>query len=156
MVLECCLLSPDMPHAFCNSSLRGEFVVWPRRSRLKLPDARADGPDLHQAVCGTATWRRLSVAFYSRVDRDPLLRPLFPGKTHCAIKELTAFPAQLFGRPSDDTQRRWWARCADEGLVFVALELALAVWSVRNALGARKAIKADFFWSSDAVLGERC
>ena len=49
------------------------------------------------------------MAFYSRVDRDPRIRPLFSGKTlHCAIEELTAFLAQLFGGPSDDTQRRWW------------------------------------------------
>ncbi len=65
--------------------------------------------DLHQAAGGTETWRRLSVAFYSRVDRDPRLRPFFPGKTlHCAMEELTAFLAQLFGGPGGDTQRRWW------------------------------------------------
>jgi hypothetical protein len=56
-----------------------------------VPHTRFEGLDLHQAIGGTATWRRLAVAFYSHVDRDPLLRPLFPGKTlHCAIEELTA------------------------------------------------------------------
>src|SRR5439155_21865199 len=50
------------------------------------PHARVDCPDLHQAIGGTAAWGRLAVAFYSGVDRYPLLRPLFPGKTHhCAI-----------------------------------------------------------------------
>ncbi len=34
----------------------------------------AEKLSVHQAVGGTATWRRLAVAFYSRVDRNPLLR----------------------------------------------------------------------------------
>jgi hemoglobin len=51
----------------------------------------------------------LSEAFYARVKRDPVLRPLFPGKTlHCAIEELSAFLVQHFGGPNEDTQRRWW------------------------------------------------
>jgi truncated hemoglobin YjbI len=66
-------------------------------------------PDLHQAVGGTEGWRRLATAFYARVDRDPRIRHLFPGKTlRCAIEELTAFLVQLFGGPGEDTQRRWW------------------------------------------------
>lgn len=68
-----------------------------------------DPPCLHQAIGGTESWRRLSEAFYGRVAHDPRIRHLFPGKTfHCAIEELTAFLAQLFGGPSGDTQRRWW------------------------------------------------
>lgn len=65
--------------------------------------------NVHEAAGGTAAWRKLSVAFYARVQQDPLLRPLFPGKTlHCAIEEFTAFLVQLFGGPTEDTGRRWW------------------------------------------------
>lgn len=66
-------------------------------------------PDLHQAAGGTEKWRQLSTAFYSRVERDPRIRRLFPG-THfrCAIEELTAFLTQFFGGPGSDTQFRWW------------------------------------------------
>jgi len=68
-----------------------------------------DQPGLHDAIGGTPAWRKLSAAFYSRVERDPVLRPLFPGKTlHCAIEEFTAFLVQFFGGPAGDTQRRWW------------------------------------------------
>jgi hypothetical protein len=35
-----------------------------------VPQTRVDSLDLQQAVGGTAAWRRLAVAFYSRVDRD--------------------------------------------------------------------------------------
>jgi truncated hemoglobin YjbI len=87
------------------------------------------GIDLHQAAGGTETWRRLSVAFYSRVGRDPRLRPLFPGETlHCAIEELTAFLAQLFGGPSGDTQRRWWLSLRESHQRFQIRREERAAW----------------------------
>jgi truncated hemoglobin YjbI len=65
--------------------------------------------NLYETLGGTAACRRLAVAFYGRVERDPILRPLFPGKTFkCAIEEFTAFLAQFLGGPSEDSQRRWW------------------------------------------------
>ncbi|MCC7155872.1 MAG: ankyrin repeat domain-containing protein [Bryobacterales bacterium] len=66
-------------------------------------------PLLRDGLASSADWRRLATAFYARVGRDPLLRPLFPGKTfHCAIEELAAFLTQIFGGPSGEVQRRWW------------------------------------------------
>ena len=63
---------------------------------------------LYQAIGGTVACRRLSEAFYARVKRDPVLRPLFPGKTlKCAIEEFAAFLVQFLGGPSEDSQRRW-------------------------------------------------
>ena len=44
------------------------------------PKAIMDGFHLYQAIGGTATCRKLSAAFYARVERDPVLRPLFPGE----------------------------------------------------------------------------
>src|SRR5260370_25539890 len=50
--------------------------------------ARTPNPNLYEALGGKSACRRLAVAFYARVARDPLLRPLFPGKTFtCAIEE---------------------------------------------------------------------
>jgi truncated hemoglobin YjbI len=96
---------------------------------VAVPHAGLDGSDLHQAIGGTATWRRLAVAFYSRVDRDPLLRPLFPGMTlHCAIEEFTAFLAQLFEGPSEDTQRRWWLSLRESHLRFRIRRNERAAW----------------------------
>jgi hemoglobin len=93
------------------------------------PRAGVDGLDLHRAIGGTAAWRRLAVAFYSRVDRDPLLRPLFSGKTlHCAIEEFTAFLVQLFGGPSGDTQRRWWLSLRESHLRFRIGHKERAAW----------------------------
>ncbi len=66
-------------------------------------------PNLYEAVGGREVCRRLSVAFYARVESNPLLRPLFPGKSFtCAIEEFAAFLAQFLGGPGEDMQRRWW------------------------------------------------
>jgi len=65
--------------------------------------------DLFHAIGGAATCRRLSLCFYARVQRDPVLRPLFPGKKlTCAIEEFSAFLVQFLGGPAEDSQRRWW------------------------------------------------
>ncbi len=57
---------------------------------------------------GTATCYRLAEAFYGKVDKDPILRLFFPGKSlHCAIEELSAFLVQFLGGPDTDSQRRW-------------------------------------------------
>jgi truncated hemoglobin YjbI len=74
---------------------------------------------LYQAIGGTVTCRTLSEVFYARVARDPVLRPLFPGKTlKCAIEEFTAFLVQFLGGPSDDAQRRWWLSLRESHLRF--------------------------------------
>jgi truncated hemoglobin YjbI len=76
-------------------------------------------PDLYQAVGGRAACRKLSTVFYSRVKQDPLLRPLFPGKTlKCATEEFAAFLAQFLGGPSEDAQRRWWLSLRESHLRF--------------------------------------
>src|ERR1700758_3237982 len=77
------------------------------------------GNDLYQAIGGAAACRKLSLAFYTRVDRDPLLRPLFRGKTlKCAIEEFAAFLAQFLSGPAEDAQRRWWVSLRESHLRF--------------------------------------
>jgi hemoglobin len=64
-------------------------------------------PTLFDAIGGTRTCRKLSKAFYARVERDPLLRPLFPGTSlQSTIEEFAAFLVQFLGGPSADSQRR--------------------------------------------------
>ncbi len=78
-----------------------------------------DGFDLYQTIGGAAICRELSEAFYARVARDPVLGPLFPGKTlRCAIEEFTAFLAQFLGGPPEDAQRRWWLSLRQSHLRF--------------------------------------
>jgi hemoglobin len=75
--------------------------------------------NLYQAIGGTLTCNKLSSAFYARVERDPVLRPLFPGTTlTCAIEEFAAFLVQFLGGPTEDTQRRWWVSLRESHLRF--------------------------------------
>src|SRR5216684_3951951 len=81
--------------------------------------ATMHGSNLYEVMGGREGCRRLSVAFYARVERDPLLRPLFPGTTFtCAIEAFAAFLAQFLGGPSEDAQRRWWLSLRESHLRF--------------------------------------
>ncbi len=64
---------------------------------------------LLETLGGEPACLRLSKAFYARVARDPILRPLFPGKTlRCATEEFAAFLIQFLGGDENQTQHRWW------------------------------------------------
>jgi truncated hemoglobin YjbI len=79
----------------------------------------AYGRGLYRAIGGTPACRKLSEVFYARVARDPVLRPLFPGKTlTCAIEAFAAFLVQFLGGPSEDAQRRWWLSLRESHLRF--------------------------------------
>src|SRR5712671_2335528 len=74
---------------------------------------------MYQVIGGADGCRKLSVAFYTRVKREPVLRPLFPGKTlTCAIEEFTAFLSQFLGGPTEHSQRRWWLSLRESHLRF--------------------------------------
>ncbi len=60
------------------------------------------------AIGGEEGCRRLSAGFYKRVARDPVLKPLFPGKSlRCATEEFAAFLIQFLGGDEEQTQFRW-------------------------------------------------
>ncbi|MBZ5607072.1 MAG: ankyrin repeat domain-containing protein [Acidobacteriia bacterium] len=64
---------------------------------------------LLEALGGEAGCKQLSVEFYGRVGKDPVLRPLFPGKSlRCAIEEFSAFLIQFLEGDEAQTQYRWW------------------------------------------------
>lgn len=50
---------------------------------------------------GAETFRKLSAAFYRRVETDALLRPMYPKHLKCAEDMLAQFLAQFFGGPAD-------------------------------------------------------
>jgi hemoglobin len=67
------------------------------------------GAEFLEALGGEAGCKRLSAEFYARVGKDPVLRPLFPGKSlRCAIEEFAAFLIQFLGGDEEQTQHRWW------------------------------------------------
>jgi truncated hemoglobin YjbI len=106
--------------------------------RPSTPAAQTSPPgsNLYELIGGRETCHRLSVAFYARVGKDPLLRPLFPGKTFtCAIEEFAAFLAQFLSGPSEDRQRRWWLSLHESHLRFQIGQRERDAW-MRNMLQA--------------------
>ncbi len=57
----------------------------------------------------------------------------------CAVTFLVA--VETFNWPLTSDFSAWYA---GKGLIVVALLLALAVWTFRNALGGRKVLQGDF------------
>ena len=124
--------------------------------------ASTHGVDLYEAIGGRDTCLKLSVAFYARVKHDPLLRPLFPGKTFkCAIEEFAAFLAQFLGGPAEDAQRRWWLSLRESHLRFQIGQQEKIAW-MKNMIEAlndvqiqepmRSALRGFFDQSSSYVV----
>ena len=120
-------------------------------------------PTLFEAIGGTATCRKLSKAFYARVERDPALRPLFPG-THfrCAIEAFSAFLVQFLGGPSEDSQLRFYVSLRESHQRFHIDKryrdawmgnMAAALEDARIQKPAREAMHAFFDVAADYILG---
>jgi len=102
-----------------------------------------DSLDLYQAVGGRDACLRLSEAFYARVKRDPVLRPLFPGKSmRCAVEAFAAFLAQFLGGPAADAQERWWLSLRESHLRFKIGPWQRQAW-MRNMVEALDHVDID-------------
>jgi len=118
---------------------------------------------LLEALGGEAGCRRLSAAFYARVDKDPVLRPLFPGKSlKCAIEEFAAFLIQFLGGDEEQTQRRWWLSLRESHARFRIGPAERRAWLKLMAAtleatpldeATRKALRQFFEHSSAYVVG---
>jgi len=64
--------------------------------------------EIYASIGGAEGCFRLATAFYGHVERDPVLRPLFPSTFKCAIGEFAAFLVQFLGGDGEHTQLRWW------------------------------------------------
>ncbi len=115
------------------------------------------------AIGGEAGCRRLSVEFYGRVGKDPILRPLFPGKSlRCAIEEFSAFLIQFLGGDEEQTQYRWWLSLRESHARFQISLAQRTAWlkHMGAALeaaaldeGTREALRQFFLHSSAYVIG---
>jgi hemoglobin len=56
-------------------------------------------PTIYEQAGGDAPFRRLVESFYARVERDPLLRPLFPADLGPGRERQFLFITQYFGGP---------------------------------------------------------
>lgn len=84
---------------------------------------------LYADLGGQPGCKRLATALYARIARDPVLRPMFPGKTfRCAIDEFTAFLVQFLGGPAEETQKRWWLSLRESHRRFRIGETERTAW----------------------------
>jgi truncated hemoglobin YjbI len=117
-----------------------------------------------ESLGGEAGCKRLSADFYARVAKDPVLRPLFPGKSlRCATEEFAAFLIQFLGGDEEQTQHRWWLSLRESHARFRIGPTERTAW-LKN-MGAtleatplgeetRKALRQFFLQSSAYVVGE--
>lgn len=108
--------------------------------------------------------RRLSADFYSRVAGDPVLRPLFPGKSmRCATNELAAFLIQFLDGDEAQTQHRWWLSLRESHARFRIGPAERAAWLTHMHATleatpldppARAALRDFFLQSSAYVIGK--
>src|SRR5947209_7270225 len=61
---------------------------------------------IYEQLGGMETLRRLADAFYTRIERDPFLRPMFPRDLAWPRERQALFLAELFGGPADYTKKR--------------------------------------------------
>jgi hemoglobin len=119
---------------------------------------------LLEGLGGEAGCKRLSAGFYARVGTDPVLRPLFPGKTFkCAIEEFAAFLIQFLGADEEQTQRRWWLSLRESHARFRIGPAERRAWLKHMAAtldatpldeATRKALRQFFEHSSAYISGE--
>ncbi len=60
----------------------------------------AEGKTLYEQVGGDETFRRLVDAFYARIDRDPVLRDMFPPDMEESKENQFLFLTQYWGGPA--------------------------------------------------------
>jgi len=123
------------------------------------PEPRA----MLRSLGGEDGCRRLSREFYARVAEDPLLRPLFPGKSlRCAIEAFAAFLIQFLGGDEQQTQSRWWLSLRESHARFHIGAAHRSAWlkQMRAALDAvalpadiRHALHRFFSHTSQYVIG---
>lgn len=120
---------------------------------------------LLDALGGSEGCKQLSTDFYTRVGKDAVLRPLFPGKSQkCAIEEFSAFLIQFLEGDEAHTQRRWWLSLHESHARFQIGPKERAAWlkHMRATLEAfptdnetRQALRQFFEQTSGYVVDER-
>jgi hemoglobin len=117
-----------------------------------------------EALGGEAGCKRLSAEFYGRVGKDPVLRPLFPGKSlRCAIEEFGAFLIQFLGGDEEQSQYRWWLSLRESHARFQIGPTQRSAWLKHMGAtleaapldeGTRQALRQFFLHSSAYIVGK--
>jgi hemoglobin len=100
-------------------------------------EGSVDGATFYDAIGGHATFQRLIDVFYSRVETDPVLRPLYPDEDlGPAAERLRMFLEQYWGGPRTYSEVRGHPRLRARHVPFRVDEAARVAWlaNMRAAL----------------------
>ncbi len=90
---------------------------------------------IYTRVGGMSTFYQLAQAFYEGVEKDTVLRPLYPESLEEPRLHLALFLAQFFGGPTDYSQRRGHPRLRARHLPFKIGRAERDAW-VKHMLAA--------------------
>ncbi len=85
-------------------------------------------PTIYEIAGGDAPFRRMVDAFYTRVERDPLLRPMFPADLAAGREHQFLFITQYFGGPQRYQELRGHPRLRMRHNPFPIDQAARDVW----------------------------
>ena len=83
---------------------------------------------LYNLVGGDETFQRLVYVFYERIERDPLLRPMFPADLEPGKHRQYLFLTQFFGGPARYNEQRGHPRLRLRHSPFPIDEAARSRW----------------------------
>lgn len=86
-------------------------------------------PTIYELAGGDAPFRELVERFYARVERDPLLRPLFPADLEPGKQAQFLFITQYFGGPPRYNQLRGHPRLRMRHAPFAIDQAARDAWA---------------------------
>jgi hemoglobin len=75
--------------------------------------------NIHDAIGGYPAFERLVDRFYDDVEKDPILRPLYPESLDDPRRHLALFLSQFFGGPPEYSELRGHPRLRARHLPFV-------------------------------------
>ncbi|MBX0330802.1 globin [Oscillochloris sp. ZM17-4] len=119
---------------------------------------------VYEHVGGAETFRRLVDYFYAQVERDPLLRPLFPDDLGPGKEYQYLFLMQYFGGPGEYGQIRGHPRLRMRHAPFVIGQAARDAWlghmlAAVDAVGitepARSMMRSYFESAATAMMNAR-
>jgi hemoglobin len=93
------------------------------------------GQTVYDQIGGEETFRKLVWAFYDRVEKDPILRPIFPADLEAGRNHQMLFLIQYWGGPASYDQLRGQPRLRMRHAPFKIGEAERDAW-VRNMLAA--------------------
>jgi hemoglobin len=85
-------------------------------------------PSIYELAGGDAPFRRLVESFYARIERDPLLRPLFPADLGPGKERQFLFITQYFGGPPRYNELRGHPRLRMRHAPFAIGQAERDVW----------------------------